>query len=363
MQNLFHLVTPVGQGIIKFPEWPYIREGLKRNLGTVISYYRRSAGAVKSDHFLVQLLQNITVPQSQNLERYYDNVDTIALNLSMALKMTSSIFSGRMFDGVFYGPGNAEVLIAHGMDFDLMEAHRQWQNVAAVRVLRHPRSDLGMDVLDGQNASEENGLVVIAINIPLLAVQYRAFRLNEMLLTENSQDSQRSIMQFIHMYVLPNMLFSHVDQALFNRVNLLRQGKTAGVSHRRHPFYLTDFTDKLDAFHENLIGILRQARYDFSGILKSIPAVSRNTMEDVMLMPSMAATRQVVWALVTARLPMVSFLFQVCSDGPNTRNQSEMNRILRNILAYRSDNSMRVVLPTNLYNEVQSELNALLQYT
>ena len=71
--------------------------------------------AVESSHFLVRLLQSITVPQSQNIERYYDNVDAISLNVSMALKMTSAISKGEMFDGVFYGKGNPEILIAHNV--------------------------------------------------------------------------------------------------------------------------------------------------------------------------------------------------------------------------------------------------------
>ena len=114
MQNLFGISSTAAQGIMGLPaDWLYIKHGLLRNLSMVIKFYRRNPMAVKSDHFLIRLLQSINVPHSQNIERYYNNVDAVSLNVSMMLKMTSSIFKGQLFNGIFYGPGNDEILIAH----------------------------------------------------------------------------------------------------------------------------------------------------------------------------------------------------------------------------------------------------------
>jgi hypothetical protein len=222
MHNLFNLMPNIEHGILRLPEWAYVRTELRRNLDRVIAYYRKHPTAVHSAHFLVRLLQSITVPKSLNLERYYYNVDAGALNLSMALKMTSSIYRGQLFDGVFYSDCK-EILIAHSEPFDFHQAHRNWETLCPIEVLRHPLSDLGLGLPDGDKIGSDYGIAVISINIPMLAVQYRAFRINEEYLTGNS-DSQRSVMQFIRMYVIPNMLPSHLDHCLFNRIYNLHIG-------------------------------------------------------------------------------------------------------------------------------------------
>lgn len=362
MHNLFSLLPEVGQGIMKFPEWLYVRDGLTRNLASVQTYYRRNPTAVVSSHFLVRLLHSITVPQSHNLERYYDNVDSIALNLSMALKMTSSIFQGKLWDGVFYGPGNTEILIANSESFDPVQADAAWQDQTPVQVLRHPMSDLGLPILDGKrNYGTESGLVVLSINIPLLAVMYRAFRNNEAAIVDAQVESERSVMQFLRMYVLPNMLASHLDLAVFNRIDNLEKGAPLGASTYKHPFYMTDYSHRVDYVQEHILENLHNVGKNFTGVLRSIPVVSKANADEVMAVPQMAPTRQVLWALVISRLNAINFMFRINREGPGMRNQSEVNRAKRMALMYKSDSLMRNVLPLELYMEVQSEIDGILE--
>ncbi len=358
MQNLFSLSSPAGQGIMKFPEWNYVALGLKKNLSTVINFYRHNPMAVKSDHFLVKLLQTITIPQSQCLERYYSNVDAISLNVSMVLKMTSSIYKGQMFEGIFYGLGSPEILIANSDSFDFEKAHVQWKNCCPVKVLRHSISDLNLNIPNGHVNGSEAGLAVISINITMLAVMYRAFRMNQMLIADG--DSEESVMQFIHMYVLPNMLFSHLDHVLFNRIDNLLQGAPMGESRVKHSFFLIDYSEKVTHIQTGLIRNIEKVGKDFIGILRSIPAITKNNMDELMAMPEIAPTRQIVWALVIARLEVLTFLFMISEDGPGKRNQMQVNRILRNITAYRSDNLMRSMLPIDIYMDVEDDINKLI---
>jgi hypothetical protein len=361
MHTLFNFATTVQQGIIKFPEWSWVRDGLKRNLGTTIAYYRQNPQAVRSEHFLVRLLQSIAVSQSQNLDRYYANVDALALHMSMALKMTSSISVGKIWDGVFYGEGSQEVLLAHDQEFDPLWAHKNWQNLPSVTVLRHFRSDLGFNLPDGKKTGSEEGLAVIAINIPMLAVQYRAFRLNE-INEARFTDSQRSVMQFIHMYVLPNMLPSHVDLAIFNRIDNLAKGAPIGESSKGHPFFLPDtYAKRSLKIQQDILRNFERETLDFVTIMRSIPAVTKEAMDLVFRTPAVAPTRQVDWALTVSRLPMLSFLFRVADQGGRLRNQREINQIVRSVLAYRTGNVMRARLPEDVYYDVQYEIDQIVK--
>jgi len=348
------------QGIIHLPDWLYVKAGLEKNLIQVIMFYRRNPMAVHSDHFLVKLLQSVTIPQSQNLERYYNNVDALALNLSMALGMTSPIFKGRLFDGVFFGKGNYELLIANDETIDPFEADKEWQNIAAVRILSHPRSDLGFNLPDGKLTGSEQGLAVISINIPLLAIQYRAFRLNEIRINSNENgeviDSTLTVNHFIHMHVLPNMMYSYLDHVLFNRISNLQSGVPLGESKKPHSFYLTDFSVKLNHVQTAILNYLHKTEKDFTGILQNIPVVSKKDTSVLMELPDLPLTRQVLWGLILARLPELTFLCRMSKDNVGNKNQSEINRILRYFLNYKSDNLFRSMLPLDIFTDIMDDI-------
>lgn len=357
MYTLFNATSDINQGIVKFPEWTMTRDGLKRNLGLILSYHRKNPTAVKSNHFLVRLLHSITIPQSQNLERYYYNVDSLALNMSMALKMTSPIYRGVLFQGVFYGPEVSEVLIANNAEFDFEAAHRNWRNLAPIQVLYHPVSHLAMNLPDGQKNGSESGFAVISINIPMLAVQYRAFRLNEIAVAES--DSQRSIMQFLRMYPIPNMLYSHLDLALMNRISNMYTGAPQGASSRAHSFYVPDYTPKVTQVYDKVLGSLERAGKNFAGVLKSIPGVILEDMEQTLELPKIAPTQQVIWALVMARLAAIEFLLRTTKEHPKIRNQREVNRILKDILFFKTNRTFATVLPRELYLDVQYSVDGI----
>jgi hypothetical protein len=363
MYKLFSSESPVPQGVVTASGWKYVRAGLKQNLGTVLSYYRKNPTAVVNHHFLVRLMHSINIPLSHNLERYYANVDAVSLNTARALKMTSSVSKGEVFDGVFYGKDCPEILIAHTDYFDIFEANRNWQNVCPVRALSHPISDTGINIPDGRTTGVESGMAVIAINIPMLMVQYRAFRRNEWMERGQYGESELSMAHFVRMYVLPNMLFSHLDVVLFNRISFMAKGAPLGYNKVKHPFHLIDYDDKIVTVHTKILKDFVQNYRDFVTIMRTVPMATKENMEELMHLPGMAATRQVDWALTICRLSAISFLFRASKGGPGTRNRTEVNQIVKSIQRYESDRIMEQMLPLEYYLEVQSQIDAIKSQT
>lgn len=360
MYQIFDFDLTASPAKVYAANWNYLRTGLQQNLEKVIRYYRRAPMAVPSDHFLIRLLQSATVSKHLPIERYYSNVDGLfSLNLGMALKMTSSLSSGHLFKGTFYGPGCDEVLIAHTADFDASEAERHWQNLRPVRVLRHPRSDLDLLLPDGTHTGIEEGLAVVAINVPMLLVQYRSFWLREQYLADMYKESPRSVNEFVHMYVLPNMLPSHLDYVLFNRISNLAKGAPMGAPVKKHPFYLTDFTQRLNTTQTTLLDNLEKMTRSFGETLFNIPAVDAASMEEVMRVPQMAATRQVIWALGLARFPAIDFLTRTGLDHGLAKNGQEINRLRQTLRMYASSVLLKNQLPADVYDEVELELSAI----
>lgn len=352
MHSFFRRTNTALGGIQKFPDWLYVRDGLRRNLGTVLAYNRNNPTAVKSNHLLVTLLLAITTPKTQPIQRYHDNVDATALNLSMALKMTSPIYTGEAFKGIFYGRDTSEIIVAHSEPFDLNDALRHWQQLTPVKVLRHPRSDLGLNLLDGVDHGIEDGLAVITVNITMLAVQYRSFRIAQA--AQSQGDTEKSVMQFIRMYVLPNMLSSHLDVALFNRFGNLVSGAPIGATVSKLPYYLNDYSKRTDKVYGDVEGLLKRHTYGFTGMLRSIPAAIGEDMDVVSRLPDIPMTRQVEWAMTVARLPQLCLLFEAAREGPGTRERSEVNKVIRDLTAYQSSNVFTTAL--NISDRMQVEL-------
>lgn len=364
MYSLFNITPGVSLGIHRDSKWMYLKPAFERNIQTVISYYRRSPIAVKSQHLLIRLLHAITIPHTQELLRYYDNVDSSCLNISHTLGFTSPLSNGILWNGVFYGKGNPEIIIADNSPFDPIEADKNWEELEPVRVLRHPRSDLNMNIPNGINTGIESGLSVIAVNIPMLAIQYRAFRRNEINASFLTGASQRSIMQFMHMYPLTNMVKSHFDLVLFNRVNRMVRGLPFGETTDKHPFYLIDYSKELNYFHEKTIESLRETGKGFYDTLRTIPAINHPDMVGVMKLPDLAATRQIIWALTIARLPALTWLFRMAKDGPSTRNKMEVNAVRRRLTQMKSDNLIKSALGRypSTYMDIEMELQELMAH-
>lgn len=368
MFNIFNLGQEVAYGPKRLPQWRQVEGGLRRNFDTIINYYRTYPMAVKTDHFLVRLLQSMTVPQHLNLERYYDNVRLEAPALSKAMGMTSDVNQGRFFTGIFYPTGYKEVIIFQDDLFDLSRVESDWENMAPVRVLKSPSTNLQLPIPDGTQKEEApefaTGLMktgVIMVNIPQLCVMYRAFRLAEVANGEfNNGDSQRSLQQFVRMYVLPNMLQSAADQAIFNRA--LYISKTIykiPADKPAHPFFLSDWSIKVDACLEELVYDLQyKRRQDYQGILKQLPAAFSDSQWEAQELPEFAPTRQVLWAMFLSRVLVLSFLFKVNDGNDDRRNNTAAARIFREINYFRSAKVMENALPDDLMKEVDSEIEA-----
>ena len=84
-------------------------------------------------------------------------------------------------------------------------------------------------------------------------------------------------------------------------------------------------------------------------------------MDEVMVLPDIPPMRQVLWALVISRIYAITFLFRISKDGAGIKNQSEVNKVLRSIMAYRSDNLIRNQLPLWLYYEIEDEFDYIIE--
>lgn len=351
MLELFRTIPATDAGRITTPQWPYLQRGLKNNLHKTQQYYRVYNPTLRAEHFLVRLLQSLAVPMSLPTDRYYENVDAIALTHSMRMGMSSSIYDGNVFRGIFYGAGMPEILIATDDPFDFEAIHQNWRTTSAVTVLMHGKSDLGFHLPNGQSYSNERGLTVIQINIAMLAVQYRAFVMEQL---KTPEQSSRTIMQFLAGHVLTNMLPSQLEISLFNRLYKRAYGIEDGSSDslRKHPFGLTYYDAMVDNTLDKALEIIGKAKLEFNAVLNNCPSVLFETAHRSLIMPDIAPTRQIDYILIASRLKVIDFLMRTCKPELKAKNQQHLNQIARALRSSDALNLMRSRFPSDVVREL-----------
>ncbi len=359
MLNLFGMPASATTGVVGVPLWDYVRDGLRDNLTIATSYYRRYPVRVDSAHLLAQLLYSIGILKNQPIDQLYSYLSTRALKAATACRLTSSINKGELHNGVFYGPGTREVIIAHDDEFDPWEAQRNWRDLRPVQVLYHSHSDLGLFPPNGERTSNDDGMAVISINVPMLAIQYREFFNHESQIAAASGENPRSIMFFLGAYPLTNMLYSHLDTAVFNRLYCRRFNIPLGDSVKKQPMYLTDFGDKLDQVQIQQLEQLAKRSQKFSDALSMIPMVTAHSLFDLTDLPDMAPTRQVIWALILSRMRLLSFAANATSQVARTQSGSEINHLLRLFTLYNPDKVFQAVLPPEVYYDVKRDMEEI----
>ena len=352
MYQLFQESPLQPGGELVIPDYRRIQTGLRFSVKKVIDFRRLNPQGLNGSHFLVRLLQSVNIPLSMDADIYNDKVSDMALNLAMSLKMTSPLSKGQIFTpGVFYGQHVTEVLMANADPYDVSRMEKEWQDMRPIRVLYHPQTDLQLNIPDGRFDSEEAGMAVISINIPMLASQYRRWREVENM-KDIWADSPKSIMQFLMAYPIPNILHSHVDVAMMNRLIGRYFDVEMSKTRSRNSFALTDWTDEVDRTIDHYLRLVSTRRWDFDTLVSHMPVVSHEDLHDVLRLPKMPFSQQVQWAVVLARLALVTFLVQFNRRTENPRNQPYLNYLRRYLRQMDLNRSMRNALPTNRYEDV-----------
>lgn len=342
--------TPRSYGGLIVPSWfKETSARINEDVTHVIEYCRSRRFAVKSDHLLVKLIKTMSVPLKYELPRYYEVATARALYVANALEFTTAINPGKWFNGIFYYE-SPEIIIAHLNEDSPTELAKDWRNLTPVKVLDHPVSNLAYMLPNGMPHNTERGLAVIAIDIPMLMIQYRCWRELQDFNHEEGVLEQLSVAHFVAGYVLPNMLKSQTDIVISNRLMNLFYGAPMGDSLKKHIFHISNYSAWLDRGLNEVLSRISSLPMDYETILTQIPKIYS---ERPYQMPDIAETRQVWWALFITRFKLMRFLVDVAGEKGKSRNQVYVNALKIELRRFDSDKSLLNHLPEDMYQEVQ----------
>lgn len=357
MHTLFNDPPVASRGALTFPHFNYVRKQIQTNLERVVNYYRVSPMYYHSDHILVKILQSLNVNIHQDLVVYRDKVEDRTDAVARSLRLTTASQAGEVpEEGFFYGLGSDEVVVAIDAPFPLTKVRDDWENLQPIRWLRHPKTDMNLDIPMGRQTSEEEGLSVILINIPMLACQYRQWRLREL---RDNPENPRSVTQFIGLYPIPNSLYSQIDVAFMNRFITTMQGEAIPEVRDNHPFYLNNYERHLDGEIDKMLTVINRKSLKFENLLESLLPIHANSFREVIELPKIPPTRQVLWALTLARLPISIFLGHWHGMVGTRNNGQEINRMRRSLIELENDKALKQGLPREARSYVEGEVELL----
>lgn len=309
----------------------------------VVDYYRKGAIYVQNTHLIVKLINTLAVPMSYALDDYYEICYQRSLYVATALGMTSSINYGKWFKGEFYH-GCDEIIIAYNGEDNPHELKKNWMNLKPIQVIEAPITNFGYLPPDGQDRQSEQGLVVLGIDVSMLMLQYRCY----MELQYNNQAQFNMPMgttaQFVSKYVIPNMIYSQTDLAIFNRMVAIKEGIPIGAVKKRHPFYISDYTQQFTRGIEPTLKRLKNSQYLFANYLEQFPKVFNDHPLQV---PSMAETRQVWWALFLSRVRVMNFMLDLAGEAGIRANYQDIGKLKVIAKQFNSDGIFNKRMPND----------------
>lgn len=348
MYSVFNEKTFYGS-LIEFPDFDMTAKTIATDVLRVIDYYRSSSYSVPNQHLLVRLIDTMSVPLSYDLGQYYEVSIARSMEIASMLHLTTALNTGMWFDGVFYA-GSKELVIAfNGSDNPFM-IDKGWRDLQAVRVIDHPVSNLSYMLPNGARHNVEYGYAYISVDIAMLMVQYRAYILNERRLKfEDPAHLIGGTKAFVARYVLPNMLKSQTDLVIWNRLINLFNGAPMGVSLRKHPIPLSNYSQRVDRVLNECLKRVTNRRMEFANLIHQVPVVFSS---QALQTPDIAETRQVWWALFISRLKEMNFLWDVAGKEGRRFNNALINQLKIDLNRFRSDNVFASRVPIELQDDI-----------
>lgn len=356
MYKLFSERQTISTGEIHPPEFEVIRKNLRNEILKIMNYYHSRVFIIVGTHVLSRLITNAYTDPTLSDEDYVTRLILKSPYLGNALNFTSELKRGKFFDGVFYGPGNPELILNVTSYFDPVEARANWKTLQPVKVLEHPVTNTGFRIPTGEDKNYERGLSVISVDIPLLMFQYRCFEQRHFTakLGTGSEAMNLGAQHFIKMFVIPNMLYSHAELVIMNRLQNLFYGYPMGFTKVSFVQPIRDYDRQLDKVLGKILKGLENRNKAYGDMMLSFPAFFHEDQQEALLMPDISRTSQVWWALLLTRLRHMKFLVDLGGERGIQTNGTLLNVIRRDLMRLNNDPSMdnlpdQIKYPTDEY--------------
>jgi len=330
---------------------------LRREFIRVYHHNRENDYAVESNHFLVRLLDILSVDTDLPIFEYDRKVRDRLDRLTRAFDISTPTRAGKVTDQrLIYPEDYEQIPVYFEQSIDLLEIEKYYHRLQPVYIFRHSRNDLSWVDLASDEDRVQSGICVIGIDPRALAIQYKLW-LDEYKRADYTHLPTKR--QFVHTLPLTNALISHFDKAMFNRMYALFQGTRVFESQNPWPTFVRDYTKRVDDYLFDRIRYILDRPMGFDRMLESIGFVFHDDLYKLSRISKIALTRQNRWCYLIGLLPTIRFLLHFEYESSGTRNHRLNNDIRRSLREIEQDGSLLTYLPSETYFSVEQEIEKI----
>lgn len=298
-------------------------------------------------NILIRILQSITEEFTGDIIEFMGRVHKVGTDLSRTIGMTSNYGTGKVFKGSLYS-GCDEIFIAgRNEDYMWTDLWYNWRDVASVTVVDHPLTEMTyfMPGVTNEARISNPGLCVFFVDIALLYTQWNLYR---------SAVKDPSMELFITEIVMPNMMKSHMDICMLNRL-MLRMGLIEESTVRSNlPFKQISVNQEMDRILDIVERNLSGRRLRHEQFLSAIPCVFKENVLDAIPDPSLMPTIQSMWANLASKMKRVSLILELGKRQDFANMTDIVARLKRTVIRNESEKRLQTGLDKATSEMMQS---------
>lgn len=296
------------------------------------------AYTVFSNHLIMKLIKTINPPSTLNDNEFMSYFDTLRNNYyqhSSAIGYTSPTYTGSVNKSQFYSDNVSEIIIGTASRYHQIKA-LPWEELEPIKVHRHPYTTTYYGILDKRQEIPGKGVAVISIDIPTLIYQYIRWSMRQ-----KDLEQPAVLGVFVTQYPLRNMLKSHNDIAIVNRLIATYSGVKRHTPVMKQAFWLNDDMMLLDPILRQVVPELKRTPRFFDAMLMHIPTVYR-TGYDAVRLPVDIRVRQTDWVWLIARMRIVSWLLAASVSFRQEKEGIKFNQIQHSLQKIKGDRILKL---------------------
>lgn len=310
MLDLFGNSLP-GHGSLKVPrEFQYLKRSLVKEVDVVKRHYRLNSKPFPNSHPLMRLIDMLPLCWTADDYQYSNIISDMHTDITRILGFTDYQNKGSIFPkGFFLGPDTREAVLCVNEPSLYLNMDRDWYMIQPMRYVYHTRTDVNVPFLN--NKLKGVGFGLLTLDVSLLMVKYRHWVKYQ----KRKSESIPTAAAFITSFVIPDLLESYMNIAIFNRMDQNLASLPLRSYPSSHPFYLTNYTVKIDEYNTTLLNFYKGLKTNAGSILDSVPLFFSDNLLSLLQKPQTVVNRNNEWFYVMQRIPFYRFILRLIQKG------------------------------------------------
>ncbi len=357
--------NPNPRSVSIVPDFIVVRKRLNETLLRLKDFYRNEVRTVSVNHPLYILLHSLPVNYNGDKAAYVRAVQNATIQIAKTHNYVNSAHQGTVWSNKFIPENSEEIIIVNNTPFDIPTAIQNWRQLEPVKVLRHPFGDIKFPVFNRSVRVEyllyahrvnDDSTYVFEINVAMLALQWVCW-----LEHTASNNDMRNLLNFVAGYPLVTMLESWINIAFFNRYMFFLKNphkKQYPRISNIHPIQIQDVDAELDRAMVKLTIQATKITRDFARILAELMLPFQKTSLGLLeAADNYQDTRQIIWALNIAYIPIIGGLLLTDALGTKRSNMDIKRSLSVNLSRLRHGDYLRPYVPNALFVRTDRYIN------